>query len=80
MGSKCLDLMDKSKTPSHYGFPLANPHFAESVDVVPESNSFISLFLLYICLGNTQSVRPSIQQITTILDVLNICVLFMAGF
>jgi hypothetical protein len=57
MGSKCLDLMDKSKTPSHYGFPLANPHFLESVDVVPESNPLNPLILLYICSDNTQSFR-----------------------
>ena len=33
-----LDWLDKSKLPCHGGFPLADLHFAESVDVVPASN------------------------------------------
>jgi hypothetical protein len=30
-----LDSLDKSKTPGHCGFPLANLYFELSVDIVP---------------------------------------------
>jgi hypothetical protein len=38
VGSKCLDLLDKPKVPGYCGFPLANTHFGESGDFVPQSN------------------------------------------
>ena len=30
-----LDLTNKSTIPDNCGFPMANPHFGESLDVVP---------------------------------------------
>ena len=33
-----LGLLNKSKIPGNCGFPLANLHSVESVDVVPKSN------------------------------------------
>jgi hypothetical protein len=38
MGSKCLDLLNKSKTAGHCGFPLTNLHSGGSVYCVPKSN------------------------------------------
>jgi hypothetical protein len=48
MGSKCEDLLDESKTPGWCGFPLTNPQFGESVDIVPNVVSWsILLKTLY---------------------------------
>jgi hypothetical protein len=33
-----LDWLNKSKIPSHYGFPLANPQSVSIVDFVPDEN------------------------------------------
>ena len=52
-----LGLTDKSTFPAGYGFPLTNLHFAESVDVVPQSNPLNNLNLLYICSVNLKSAR-----------------------
>ena len=52
-----LDLLEKSKTSGHCGFPLANLHSGESVDFVPESNQVNKLILLYICSTNPQFFR-----------------------
>jgi len=57
-GIKMLGFLNKSKTPGHCIFPLANPHSGESVYYVPESNPLNHLILLCICSGNTQPVRP----------------------
>jgi hypothetical protein len=35
---KMLGSLDKSKTPGHCVFPLANPHSDQSRDFVPKSN------------------------------------------
>ena len=58
MGSKCQDSLNKSKMPSHCGFPLANPHKGSILDCVPESNLLNWLILLFICLVNLKSSRP----------------------
>ncbi len=38
MGSKCLDLLNKSKTAGHCGFPLTNPQSISVVGFVPNEN------------------------------------------
>jgi len=47
-----LGSLNKPKIPSHCGFPLANPHFAPIVYIVPQSNPDNNLILLYICSAN----------------------------
>ena len=37
-GIKMLGFLNKSKTPGHCIFPLANPHSGESLHCVPKSN------------------------------------------
>jgi hypothetical protein len=37
-GIKMLGFLNKSKTPGHCIFPLANPHSGESLHSVPKSN------------------------------------------
>ena len=67
--------------PGSCGFPLTNPHFAESVDVVPESNLLNQLILLYICLGNTQPALPVfLQQIAISGGGLDFVRSFITGF
>lgn len=55
MGSKCDDLLNKFTISGSCGFPLANLHFAVSLDYVPISNPLNQLILLCICSVNLYS-------------------------
>ena len=52
-----ISLQNKSKTPGHCGFPLANPHSGESLHFVPISNPDNTLILLCICFANLKFVH-----------------------
>jgi hypothetical protein len=56
-----LGLTDKPIIPAHCRFPLTNLHFAESLDVVPESNLSNQLNLLCICSANQNNSHIKMQ-------------------
>jgi hypothetical protein len=57
-----LDLLNKSKTPSHCRFTLANLHFAESLDVVPYVASESILLKTLNFLGGSRRVHIFINN------------------
>ncbi len=49
-----LDLLNESKLPAYYRFPLANLQKGPMIDFVPISNPANILILLCICFGNLE--------------------------
>ncbi len=52
-----LDLLNESKLPAYYRFPLANLQKGPMIDFVPESNPYNKPILLYISPANQTKSR-----------------------